>query len=58
MRAPFARAIATVSSVLPESTSRISSAQEALSIASAMWSASLSVMMVTETFGTPESYGR
>ena len=36
----------------------ISSAQEALSIAAAMWSASLRVMMVTETFGTPESYGK
>jgi hypothetical protein len=31
----------------------ISSAQVALSIAAAMWSASLRVMMVTETFGTP-----
>src|SRR5678815_2860145 len=50
--------MATVSSVLPESTTTISSAQEALSIAAAMWSASLRVMMVTETFGTPESYGR
>jgi hypothetical protein len=27
-------------------------------MAAAMWSASLRVMMVTETFGTPESYGR
>ena len=51
-------AIATVSSVLPQSTTMISSAQAALSMASAMWSASLRVMMVTETFGTPASYGR
>jgi hypothetical protein len=27
-------------------------------MAAAMWSASLRVMMVTETFGTPESYGK
>ena len=57
-RTPFDRAMATVSSVLPESTTMISSAQEALSMAAAMWSASLRVMMVTETFGTPESYWR
>src|SRR4029453_4557032 len=44
--------MATVSSMLPESTTMISSAQAALSIASAMCAASLSVMMVTVTRGT------
>jgi hypothetical protein len=41
--------MATVSSVLPESTTRISSAHAALSMAPAMCRASLSVMMVTVT---------
>ena len=43
-----------MSSVLPESTTMTSSAQEALSMAAAMWSASLRVMIVTDTFGTSE----
>jgi len=42
-------AMATVSSVLPESTTSISSAQAALSIAAAMCRDSLSVMIVTVT---------
>src|SRR5688572_25211772 len=50
--APFARAISVVASVLPESTTRISSAHATLSIAAPMCAASLSVMMVTDTFGT------
>src|SRR5262245_49133649 len=41
-----------VPSVLSASTTITSSAQAALSMAAAMWSASLSVMIVTETFGT------
>jgi hypothetical protein len=53
VRRAFARGMATVSSVRPESTMMVSSAQEALSMAAVMWSASLRVMMVTETFGTP-----
>ena len=48
-RTPLPVAIATVSSVLPESTTRISSAHAALSMAAAMCRASLSVMMVTVT---------
>src|SRR3989442_148387 len=50
--APFARAMSRVPSLLPESTTITSSAHEALSMAPAMWSASLRVMMVTETPGT------
>src|SRR5262245_46465007 len=46
---PLTVAMATVSSVLPESTTRISSAQAALSIAAAMCRDSLSVMIVTVT---------
>src|SRR5919106_1653211 len=49
--APFARAISVVASVLPESTTRISSAHATLSIAAPMCAASLSVTMVTDTFG-------
>jgi hypothetical protein len=52
VRAPLARAMASVSSTLPESTTMISSAQAALSMASAICAASSSVMMVTVTRGT------
>jgi hypothetical protein len=44
--------MATVSSVLPESTTTTSSAHAALSIAAPICAASFSVMMVTETLGT------
>src|SRR5688572_13546408 len=46
--------MATVSSVLPQSMTRTSSAQAALSMAAPMWADSLSVMIVTETAGTNE----
>ena len=58
---PWPRAMATVSSVLPQSTTTISSAQTALSMAAPMWSASFMVMMVTVTGGTggilPSGFG-
>ena len=46
------RALATVSSVLSESTTTISSAQATDSSAAAMFAASFRVMTVTESFGT------
>ena len=53
--------MATVSSVLWASTTTISSAHAALSIAASMWSASFLVMMVTVTGGTrgilPSGFG-
>ena len=55
-RTPLAAAIATVSSVLPQSTTMISSAHDALSMAAPIWAASFLVMMVTVTRGTEESY--
>src|SRR5688572_15753867 len=48
--------MASVPSALPASTTITSSAQAALSIAAEMWADSLSVMIVTETRGTPTSY--
>jgi len=48
----LAAAIATVSSVLPQSTTMTSSAHDALSMAAPMWAASFLVMMVTVTRGT------
>src|SRR5262245_52467543 len=51
----YRRAIATVSSVLPESTTMISSAQAADASARPMSPASFLVMTVTETFGTQGS---
>ena len=50
--APFVRAISVVPSVLPESTTTISSAHRTLSMAAPMCSASFSVMMVTDSLGT------
>jgi hypothetical protein len=44
--------MSTVPSVLPESTTTISSAQATDAMASARWAASLSVMIVAETAGT------
>ena len=45
-----------MSSVLPLSTTTISSAHDALSMAAPIWAASFLVMMVTVTRGTGESY--
>src|SRR5438132_2982382 len=44
--------MSAVPSLLPESTTRISSAKDAESMAAAMCAASLSVMIVTDSFGT------
>ena len=52
------RAMATVSSVLSESTTTISSAQRTDSSAAAMLLASLRVMTVTVTFCTGNSVGQ
>jgi hypothetical protein len=55
-RSVYCRAMATVSSLLAESTTRISSAQATDRNASAMSAASFRVMTVTESFGTRGVY--
>jgi hypothetical protein len=53
-RAPLLRAISVVPSPLPESTTSISSAKEAESMAAPMCAASSSVMIVMESLGIVE----